>query len=151
MVSNPPTKSPAPSRVPTSVLVEQYYCRVLQRPPNDEENTWGVDYLKDNSVKDLVRLGILGDEFEDRFVDGKSNETLVHTLYDVLLAREGEAGGFANWVIRVGKYPWKKVVDGFLASDEYKKKFGNDAVPGGGRPGCSSRLNMRSDHVPDLP
>jgi hypothetical protein len=39
-----------------------------------------------------VRLGILGLEFESRFVNEKSDETLARTLYDVLLARTVDAG-----------------------------------------------------------
>jgi hypothetical protein len=123
-------------------IVEQFYCRVLQRPPESDEVIAGwLVYLEDHTVKDLVKNGILGDEFKIRFVDGKSDETLAHTLYDVLLAREADAGGLADWTIEVAKIEagndtWENVVDGFLASTEYINNFGDDAVPGGGREEC---------------
>jgi hypothetical protein len=123
-------------------IVEQFYCRVLQRPPESDEVIAGwLGYLEDHTVKDLVKNGILGDEFKIRFVDGKSDETLARTLYDVLLAREADAGGLADWKMEVAKIEggnktWENVVDGFLASTEYINSFGDDAVPGGGRSGC---------------
>jgi hypothetical protein len=118
-------------------IVEQFYCRVLQRPPESDEVIVGwVDYLKSHTVKDLVRFGLLCDEFKSGFLNGKSDETLVHTLYDVLLAREADAVGLADWKIEVGNDTWENVVDQFLASAEYNDSFGDDAVPGGGRAGC---------------
>jgi hypothetical protein len=39
-----------------------------------------LDYPKSHTGKDLARLEILDDEFKIRFVNGKSDETLVRTL-----------------------------------------------------------------------
>jgi hypothetical protein len=58
-----------------------------------------LDYLKAHTIKDLVRLEILSDEFKVMFVTGKSDETLVRTLFEVLLARAGDAGGLDYWEI----------------------------------------------------
>jgi hypothetical protein len=119
-------------------LVEQFYCRVLQRPPESDEAIVGwLSYLKSHTVKDLVRVGILSAEFKSRFVIGKSEETLAHTLYDVLLGRAGDPGGLDYWGTQVGLFGWENVVDRILASLEYNNGFGDDAVPGGGRAGCS--------------
>jgi hypothetical protein len=85
-----------------------------------------------------VRLGILCDEFKTRFVNGKSDETLARTLYDVLLARTVDAGGLDYWEKEVGLFGWENVVDRILASPEYNNSFGDDAVPGGGRAPCVS-------------
>jgi hypothetical protein len=95
-----------------------------------------LDYLKSHTVKDLMRVGILGDEFKSMFVNGKSDETLARTLYDVLLARAVDAGGLPHWGKEVGLFGWENVVDRLLASDEYNNNFGDDTVPGGGRAGC---------------
>jgi hypothetical protein len=145
-----PSSSSSPSRAPSAepsvspsvefsskMLVEQFYCRVLQRPPESDEAIAGwLDYLKSNTVKGMVRLGILGDEFNVKFVNEKSDETLARTLYDVLLARAGDADGLVNWEKEVGLFGWEKVADRILASDEYNNRFGDDAVPGAGREGC---------------
>jgi predicted methyltransferase MtxX (methanogen marker protein 4) len=93
-------------------------------------------YLNSNTVKDLVRLGILSAEFKRRFVDGKSNETLAHTLYEVLLARAADPGGLVYWGTQVGLFGWENVVDRLMASAEYNNNFGDDAVPGGDGAGC---------------
>jgi hypothetical protein len=113
------------------MLVQQFYCQVLQRPPESEQRilVW-LDYLKSHTVKDMVRSGILGDEFKSSFVHEKSNETIARTLYDVLLARP------AGEEKEVRLFGWENVVDRLLASPEYNLNFGDDAVPGGGREGC---------------
>jgi hypothetical protein len=92
-----------------------------------------------NTVKDLVRFGILGAELKINFVDGKSGETLTGTLYDVLLGQTGDPGGLALWGKEVGESGWEYAVDQFLASVKYNNSFGDDAVPGGGRAGCGSQ------------
>jgi hypothetical protein len=84
----------------------------------------------------MVRAGILCEEFKIRFVNGKSDETLASTLYDVLLARAGDPGGLAHWGKEIGELGWEYAVDQFLASTEYNNIFRHDAVPGGGRAGC---------------
>jgi hypothetical protein len=125
------------------MLVEQFYCRVLQRPPQNEQDfAYGVNYLKSHTVKDLMRDGILGDEFRNNFLTEKSDETVVLTLYDVLLSRVADPGGLAGWITAVGTLGtepdgWARVVDSFFASAEYNRNFGDDAVPGNGRAGCS--------------
>jgi hypothetical protein len=95
-----------------------------------------VNYLNSHTVKELVRWGVLCGEFTSRFVDDKSNETLAHTLYDVLLARGADSGGLDYWGKEVGLFGWENVVDRIMASTEYNNGFGDDAVPGGGRAGC---------------
>jgi hypothetical protein len=136
-VSPSSTPSRSPSKEPSKMLVEQFYCRVLQRPPESDQAIFAwVGYLKSHTVKDLVSLGILGDEFKIRFVNGKSDETLARTLYDVLLARAADPGGLAHWRKVVRDLGWEHVVDQFLASTEYNNSFGDNAVPGGGRAGC---------------
>jgi hypothetical protein len=130
--------SQSPSENPYERLVEQVYCRVLQRVPEaDQVILEWVNYLEsNNTVKDMMRAVILTGEFKSKFVNGKSDETLARTLYDVLLAREADAGGLVCWGNEVGLFGWENVVDRFLASDEYNNRFGDDAVPGGGRAGC---------------
>jgi hypothetical protein len=122
---------------PTSSLVKQVYCRVLRRPPESKQAIVGwVGYLNSHTVKDLVRLGILSAEFKIRFVDGMSEEALAHTLYDVLLARAGDPGGLDTWEEHIRMHGWDNAVNSILASGEYNRNFGDDAVPGGGRAAC---------------
>jgi hypothetical protein len=118
-------------------LVEQFYCRVLQRKPESDEAiaSW-ADYLKSNTVKDLMRVGILTEEFKIKFVIGKEAESQANTLYDVLLARPADSGGLVTWSEEIRAKGWEYAVDQFLASAEYTVGFGNDAVPGGGREEC---------------
>jgi hypothetical protein len=118
--------------------VEEFYCRVLQRPPESDQAImkWH-DYLQYNTVKDMMRFGSLSAEFKLKFVNGQSDGALAPILFDVLLARTGGAAGLAHWENEVGLYGWDSAVNSILASDEYNNRFGDDAVPGGGRAGCS--------------
>jgi hypothetical protein len=138
--------SQSPSKDPSKMLlVEQFYCRVLQRPPESAQAivVW-LDYLKSHSIKDLVRLGILGDEFKTNFVNGKSGETLKRTLFDVLLARAPDAFGFDTWAEQISIHGWDSAVNSILASGEYIENFGDDAVPGGGRAECGPQMPLQS-------
>jgi hypothetical protein len=121
----------------SKMLVEHFYCRVLQRPPESDRSiiNW-IDYLQSHTVKDAVRAGIKSAEFKIRFVDNKSDEILAATLYDVLLAQAGDAAGLAYWTNQVELIGWDNAVDAFLASTEYMDNVGDDAVPGDGRAGC---------------
>jgi hypothetical protein len=122
------------------LVVEQFYCRVLQRPPESDQAIAGwLNYLKSHTVKDLVSLGVHSNEFKIRFIDGKSDETLARILYDVLLARAGDPGGLVTWEAQISMHGWDSVVNSILASGEYNNNFGDDAVPGGGRAGCGSQ------------
>jgi hypothetical protein len=122
----------------SKMLVEQFYCRVLQRPVESDQALLGwIGYLQSNTVKDLVRVGILSDEFRGRFVNEKSAESQAGTLYDVLLARPADTGGLVAWTNQVELIGWESAVDAFLASDEYNGKFGDAIVPGGGRTPCA--------------
>jgi hypothetical protein len=124
------------------LVVMKFYCRVLQRPLESEVALAGwLEYLKSNTgtVKGMVRDGILSEEFKTNFVNGRTDENLARTLYDVLLAREGDAVDLNSWAGQIGDAGWDSAVDSIMASDEYKINFGNDAVPGGGRAVCASK------------
>jgi hypothetical protein len=130
---------------PSTGLVEQFYCRVLQRPPESEDAIVGwLDYLESNTVKDMVRAGILCHEFKTNFVNGQSDKTLARTLYDVLLAREADAGGLVAWEEYISIHGWDSAINSILASGEYNDKFGDYAVPGGGRVGCGALMPSQS-------
>jgi hypothetical protein len=118
-------------------LVEQFYCRVLHRDVESQASidTW-VTYLRSNTVKDLVRVGILSDEVLAQFVTSKSFEEQAATLYDVLLNRPGDTGGLETWKTEIQLNGWTNAVDAFLGSAEYMNSFGTNSVPGAGRPGC---------------
>jgi hypothetical protein len=143
MPSQSPSKEPStmpsqsPSKDPSKMLVEQFYCRVLQRPAESDQVILGwIEYLQSNTVKDLVRFGILSDEFRGRFVNEKSAASQADTLYDVLLARPADSGGLVTWTTQISLNGWEKAVDAFLSSAEYIGNFGLAKVPGDGRAGC---------------
>jgi hypothetical protein len=85
-------------------------------------------------------VGILSNEFKTRFVNGKSDETLARTLYDVLLARAADPGGLNSWANQISIHGWDSAVNNILASGEYNNNFGDDAVPGGGRAPCVPQI-----------
>jgi hypothetical protein len=134
-------------------VVEQFYCRVLQRKGDPAGIAGWAAYLESEShtVKDMVREGILSKEFKDAFVNGKSGVTVARTLYDVVLARAGDPDGLAHWGKEVKSLEWNIVVDRLLASKEYNKRFGDDAVPGGGRAGCGLLKKLAFVDKKDLP
>jgi hypothetical protein len=121
----------------TKVLVEQVYCRVLQRPVDDPAIVTWVNYLQSNTMKDLVRLLSLSGEFTGKFVTTKSFDDQAVTLYDVLLARPADTGGKANWSTQIENNTWEFAVNAILASDEYNNGFGEAVVPGNGRTPCA--------------
>jgi hypothetical protein len=76
------------------VLVEKCHCRVLQRPAESQQSVDGwVTYLPSNTVKDLVRVGILSAEkCIANYVTNQSAAAQAGALYDVLLDQPADAG-----------------------------------------------------------
>jgi hypothetical protein len=131
--------TPTPDSIAT---VKAMYCRVLQRPPDDQGaiDFWTGYLRKGSTAKDMLREFVLvAPEFARRFVDGKSHETVAHTLYDVLLARAPDAGGLVHWTKELEVFGLENVVDRFLAGEEYNRRFGDHYVPDGGRAWCNYR------------
>jgi hypothetical protein len=93
-------------------IVEQFYCRVLSRPFEDDAFLleW-IDYLETNTVKDLVRAGATSTEFIAKYVTGQSPEDQAVTLFDVLLAREGGPDGLATFTNFIRDEGWTNAVD----------------------------------------
>ncbi|MDM8568464.1 S8 family serine peptidase [Thiotrichales bacterium HSG1] len=131
------------SEAPTTLeLVQQAYCRVLERPVDDSGRVTHVNYLNSgNSVKDLMRVLLLSAEHKQRFYDGKTTEVLLKTMFDHILARETDPSGLNAWInaMDVEGWSWDTVINTILdepMSREYDTRFGNDTVPGNGRIGC---------------
>jgi hypothetical protein len=120
--------------------VKQWYCRVLQRPADSTTSIdFWVNHLKTHTIKDMVKSGTQEQEFINNFIIGKSSADIVSTIYDVVLGRVGDLGGFITWAPEIGPegQGYGDVVDAFLASPEYALNFGNNnLVPGGGREVC---------------
>ncbi len=72
-----------------------------------------------NTVKDLVRVGATSAEFIAKYVTGQPVEDQAITLFDVLLAREPEAGGLATFTNYIRVEGWINAVDYTLLSAEY--------------------------------
>jgi hypothetical protein len=108
---------------------------ILQMPPESDQAILGWDnYLKSHTIQDMVRLGILGDEFKIRFVNG----------YDVLLAHDGDANrvdpsGLAIWEEHIRLRGFESAVDRILYNthkSKYNNKIGDHSVPGWGHAEC---------------
>ena len=120
-------------------IVRQTYCQVLNRPA---ESTGAVEHhanwlaVPGRTTKGLVRSFAHQGEFESR-VTGLDCQAAVTILYDALLAREPDPGGMTTWCNVINTQGYRAAVDGIMNSAEYANRFGNDAVPNNGRPGCS--------------
>jgi hypothetical protein len=129
--------------------VEQWYCRVLQRPPDAGSIAGWVNYLEDNhTVKDMVKLGTETAEFIAGVITGKTHAAIASTIYDVVLNRPGDPTGLVTWAEQIRVHGYGHVVDAFLGSAEYNTNFGQyNAVPGAGRKGCGQPTVAPQDAV----
>lgn len=72
-------------------------------------------------------------EYQTRFVNGKTSFFVIANLYKSVLNRCPEKKGFLFWVKQlndmgdVAKY--RNILDSFLSSEEYKFKYGVNIVP----------------------
>lgn len=95
-------------------------------------------------------------EFVAKFVQNP-NVDRVDAMFQRLLGRAPDPSGKATWQLEMNRVGWFEVVNRILSSDEYQRKFGEDKVPGGGRPGCKccvetgSQATMQPVPQSDLP
>ena len=135
----------AASAAPTAAqeqLVRQAYCRVLSRAADAGGLSFHAGLLQAGTlnVKKLVRTLAESSEFRNQRIGGLAPKAAATLLYDALLARAPDAGGLTNAaaVLASGK-DYTVVVKTLVESAEYTASFGDNRVPGDGRPGCSGQ------------
>lgn len=107
------------------------YRKVLEREPDENG-------LKDKakkvsigqfSIKDLIRELGLSDEYHRKYVVSKEPNEVVKLMFLHFLGREPENDRvIEEKVQQLDRIGWKKLVDVFVNSDEYNRKFGEDKV-----------------------
>jgi hypothetical protein len=118
-------------------LLRQAYCRVLERPVDDDGLIeYGKALRGDLTVRQLIYNLVTSEEHKNRFYDDDNLKDSVGKLYEHLLARPADDGGLKSWRRVMREDGYEAVVRGLMDSQEYVRQFGNDKVPGNGREGC---------------
>lgn len=121
-------------------VVRDAHCRVLKRSPENHEVAEWDSWLQvyPNSVKGMIQILMLTEEFQTNFVNGKTEMEVSPLFYDVPLARKPEStDAITHWADYFGEYGLEAVIIAFMGSSEYRGKFGYYTVPGGGRLPCN--------------
>jgi hypothetical protein len=118
-------------------LLHQTYCRVLERPVDEDALIiTGNDMLHGKKVKKVIEDLVKSQEYKDKFYDEDNLRDSVAKLYDHLLARPADDGGLKAWKRVMREQGYETVVDGLMNSKEYNDNFGDNKVPGNGRTNC---------------
>ena len=116
--------------------VPRIYQQVIKRRPDSAGSERYRQLLEGGTtdVKSIVRELLQSDEWKTRFIDGRSVQETALALYDCVLARAPDVGGWHELLSWEPRHGWKPVMDGMLDSAEYNERFGSDLVPGEVRP-----------------
>lgn len=140
LASLTPFLVPAASAYPkeqAKALLRQAYCRVLERPVDDDGLIeFGKALQGGKTVKQLILDLVNSQEHQNKFYDDDKLGDSVAKLFDHLLARPADDGGLKAWKRVMREQGYEAVVDGLINSKEYNDKFGDHKVPGDGREGC---------------
>lgn len=122
------TPIPTPGAI---ALVKQIYRQVLEREADSSGLTYWSQQLRGGlTVREVVRLIGQSDEYRTRFVIPVVPAQAAKLMYKHFLARAPEnqpvVDGWATVIVQQG---FKAAVDGFVDSDEYSRRFGDDTVP----------------------
>lgn len=113
-------------------LVKQIYRQVLEREADPSGLTYWSRQLNrgELTVREVVRLIGQSDEYRTRFVIPVIPAQAAKLMYKHFLARAPEnqqvLDGWATVIVQQG---YKAAVDGFVDSDEYSSRFGDNTVP----------------------
>ena len=103
-------------------MVTTFYQNILGRDPENGGvvNGWAANTIQ-HGIASTAKGFFNSAEYQGQ---GHSVEETVEKLYGSLLGRQSDAGGKAFWVdqIKSGKMNLDQVIDGFVASDEFKAK-----------------------------
>lgn len=100
-------------------FVTRLYEIALQRSPRQDEIQFWVDRLRNGAASGAeVAAGFFNsDEYKRR---GKSNETYVKELYQAIMGRQPDQGGYQDWVSRLDDGVSRpNILSGFLNSEEF--------------------------------
>ncbi len=113
--------------------IKQVYRRVLEREvDNSGLISWaGLLDRGEKTLREVIRLIGKSEEYRSRFILPLPLKQAARLLYLHFLAREPESqqvvDGWANVIAENG---FKTAIDGFIDSAEYRRRFGDDRVPG---------------------
>ena len=112
--------------------VKAVYRQVLKREADPSGAQYYVQFLVNgtSTVRDLVRELVLSKEWKSTFIDGRNVSEIVIALYSCVLARAPDTGGWDDFMAWSPRGDWSSVLEGFVNSEEYTGRFGNDSVPG---------------------
>lgn len=111
------------------LLYKRLLGRVRDRPGSDG---WVTSVDTDKTLKWAVRGIVLSPEWKGKNLTGKPANVTITTLYQQLLDRAPDATGLAGWTAILPSKGLDAVVDGILESTEYRNKYGDWGIPGGG-------------------
>ncbi len=113
-------------------LVRRIYRQVLERQVDDSGMmTWGGFLDRgEKSIREVIRLIGKSAEYQRRFVIEVSLLEAAKLMYKHFLARDPENDTvMGGWAAHIAQHGWQSAVDGFLNSEEYMNRFGENAVP----------------------
>ncbi len=136
---NPPFPVPQPDpRVARELqIVSQAYCRVLEREA-DRDGLWtyGENLHRGKlTPKELVYELVTSSEHQRKFFD-KGPAQYIYHIYDHLLARNPDPAGLKTYRRMLQERGHEAVIRSIMNSNEYRQRFGENTIPGEGRPGC---------------
>ncbi len=113
-------------------VVRAIFNRVLERDPDDAGMIKFGSQLDrgERTIREIIRNIGKSEEYGKKFVTDVGLEEAVKQMYKHFLAREAESDDVvrsqaANLVNR----GWQHMVESFVNSDEFSKRFGDDRVP----------------------
>jgi Phycobilisome Linker polypeptide len=120
LASLTPFLVPAASAYPNNqakTLLRQAYCRVLERPVDDDGLIeYGKALRGDLTVRQLIYNLATSEEHKNRFYDDDNLRDSVGKLFDHLLARPADDGGLKSWRRVMREQGYEAVVRGKIVN-----------------------------------
>jgi hypothetical protein len=122
-------KGASPSQIVNGFLRSAEYTRryatslyntLLDRGPDEGGlNNWANALARGDSIQNVILGFCASEEFFNKY--GRNNGRFVEALYNRLLGRGSDPGGYANWVGALNRGVSRvDIVRGFLGSEEYR-------------------------------
>jgi hypothetical protein len=142
-----------PCTTDARLVVNELYRQVLERSADRGSNDF-VQRLNmgELTVREAVRAVAKSAEHSRRFLAGGSpeaNRQAVTHLYQHLLDRSPDQGGLESHSQAMASYGVGQVIDTIVDSEEYRRKYGEDGVPGSSVRFCGPRTATPRDR-PDV-
>lgn len=125
--------------------VQNIYRRLLGRDPDPEGMRVFTDKARNQGIESVARDIMASDEYKQRggsstqaVDDRAAYEPGVRSLYRHVMGREPDEGGLRSLIELASMYGIDAVVDHMIASEEYTRLYGDDAVPGRAARYCGS-------------